>query len=105
MILGGVSIFDVNTVNKRYFDIKIGDIVVEVEPPKLKVLKKIMALSKTRNEEAMEELAMAVSMILNKNKSKSKISDEVIDELDLDQMSEILTAYFGWLNGVKNSPN
>lgn len=97
--------FDVSIVSKRYFDIKIGDISLEVEPPKIKVLKKITALSKARNEDAMEDLSSAISMILNKNKSGYKVSDELIDELDFDQMNEILTAYFEWLAKSKNSPN
>lgn len=53
----------------------------------------------------MEDLAEAVVMILNKNKSGYKITSELVDELDLDQMNEILTAYFEWLSKEKNSPN
>ena len=60
--------FDVNIVNKRYFDIKIGGMELEVEPPKIKVLKKVAALSKAKDEEAINELAEAVSMVLNKNR-------------------------------------
>jgi len=97
--------FDLNTINKRYFDIKIGENVLEVEPPKLKALKKITALSKVRNEDAIEDLSDAVHMILNKNKSKKTISDEIMDELDLDQLSAILTAYFEWLGKEKTSKN
>jgi hypothetical protein len=97
--------FDINTVAKRYFTIKLDDMVLEIEPPKLKVLKKITSLSKARNEDAMEDLAEAVGMILSKNKSSYKVPQEIIDELDLDQMNEILTAYFQWLNREKNSKN
>jgi len=97
--------FDISTVNKRYFNIKIGDLTLEVEPPKLKVLKKITSLSKSRNEDAMDDLSEAVGMILSKNKSEYKVPQEVIDELDLDQMNEILTAYFEWLSKEKNSKN
>lgn len=97
--------FDMNTISKRYFSIKIGDLTIEVEPPKLKALKKITALSKSRSEDTITDLAEAVGMILSKNKSKSNVSDEIIDELDLDQMSAILTAYFEWLGKEKNSPN
>lgn len=97
--------FDINTVSKRYFNIKIGDLSLEVEPPKIKVLKKITALSKSRNENSMDDLAAAVEMILSKNKSGFKVSEEIIDELDLDQLNEILTAYFQWLSKEKNSKN
>jgi len=107
--------FDISTVNKRYFGVKlqatndeddaIKYINVEVEPPKLKVLKKITSLSKSREEDAINDLTEAIKMILNKNKAKVKVPDEFIDELDLDQMNELLTTYFEWLNKSKNSPN
>lgn len=97
--------FDINTINRRYFNIKIGELTLDVEPPKIKVLKKITALSKSKNEEAIDDLSEAVAMILSKNKTGTKVSDEIIDELDLDQLNEILTAYFEWLSKSKNSPN
>jgi len=97
--------FDVNIVNRRYFGIKLGNLELEVEPPKLKALKKITSLSKAKDEDAITDLAEAVQMILSKNKGSKIVSDEMIDELDLDQLSEILTAYFEWLGKEKNSPN
>ena len=97
--------FDINTISKRYFGIKIGDLTLDVEPPKLKALKKITALSKSRDEDAMDDLSAAVGMILSKNKADHNVPTEVIDELDLDQMNMILTKYFEWLAGEKKSPN
>jgi hypothetical protein len=97
--------FDINTVNKRYFSIKLGELELEVEPPKLKALKKITSLSKSRKEDAIDDLADAIVMILSKNKNNYKVPDDVVNELDLDQMSEILEKYFEWLNKAKNSPN
>ncbi|KEI01565.1 hypothetical protein [Clostridium botulinum] len=97
--------FDINTTNKRYFSIRINEVILEVEPPKIKALKKIINLSKAKNEEAIDDLAEAVKLILSKNKSKYDIKQELIEELDLDQLTQILTAYFEWLNGEKNSPN
>lgn len=97
--------FDISTVSKRYFAIKLEEISLDVEPPKLKALKKITALAKSREEEAMDDLVEAVSMILNKNKTKYKVSEELIDELDFDQINEILTAFFEWLTKSKNAPN
>lgn len=107
--------FDISTVNKRYFEVKlsetndvgdiVSDITVKVEPPKLKVLKKITSISKSKEENAIEDLTESIKMILNKNKSKSIVPDKYIEELDSDQMNELLTAYFSWLNKNKNSPN
>lgn len=97
--------FDISTVSKRYFEIKIGSIKLEVEPPKIKALKKIMAISKSADNDSMDELANAIKMILDKNKTNYKVPDKIIDELDFDQMTEILTAYFEWLKKNKNDPN
>ncbi len=97
--------FDINTISKRYFNIKLDGLVLDVEPPKIKVLRKIVSLTKDKSEETMDNLTEAVRMILNKNKSGYHVPDEVVDELDFDQLMEILTAYFTWMNGVKNSPN
>ncbi|MGJ8756269.1 hypothetical protein [Clostridium botulinum] len=96
--------FDISTVSKRYFDIRINGVILEVEPPKLKALKKITNLSKSKDEEAIDDLTEAVKMILSKNKSKHDVT-ELIDELDFDQLSQILTAYFEWLAREKNSKN
>ncbi|QNU66916.1 hypothetical protein EHE19_019160 [Ruminiclostridium herbifermentans] len=104
--------FDINTINKRYFDISISvtddegkehSFRLDVEPPKVKTLKKIIALSKNKdNEEAMSE---AIRLILNKNKTNFKVSDEIIENLDIDQYKAIFNEYSKWLNEVRNSPN
>lgn len=97
--------FDISTVSKRYFQIKLNKKLIEVEPPTLKSLKRIMQVSKTGNEDAMDDLTEAIALILNKNKSGYKVPAETIEEMDVDQMNEILTAYFGWLGKVRNDPN
>jgi len=105
--------FDVSIVNKRYFEIKLNvvvdgiekEIVLEIEPPKLKALKKITSLRKAKEEESIDGLTEAIMMILRKNKSRYVVSSEVVDELDIDEMNAILTAYFEWLNKEKNSKN
>lgn len=97
--------FDVSAISRRYFSIRLGAVELKVEPPKIKMLKKIMSLSKSRREGAMDDLAEAVRLLLNKNTSGYVVSDELIEELDFDQMSGILTAYFEWLTKAKNSPN
>ena len=96
---------DINTISRRYFNIKINGMELEVEPPKIKVLRKIVDLSKNRGENAIDELSEAVKMILSKNKTGYKVPDDVIDDLDMDQYLTILTEYFKWLTEVRNSPN
>lgn len=106
--------FDISTVSKRYFSIKltvtdaedqVKSIELEVEPPKVKMLKKLMSLRKTAREETMDELSEAIRKMLSKNKAKYVVPIEYIDELDFDQMVEILNAYFEWLGKEKDSKN
>ncbi len=75
------------------------------EPPKIKALKKLTTLSKSKGEDTMENLSEAIKMILRKNKNNINVSDDLVEELDLDEMNEILTAYFEWIANSKNSPN
>ncbi len=104
--------FDINTISKRYFDINISvkddegqthSIRLEVEPPKVKTLRKIITLSKNKDDE--EAMSQAISLILNKNKACRKVPQAIIDELDIDQYKAIFDEYSNWLNDVKNSPN
>jgi len=80
-------------------------IKLEVEPSKIKLMKKITGLAKAKDEDSMDDLAEAVRLILSKNKTGFKVPAEFIDELDYDQLNNILTAYFEWLRGNQNSPN
>lgn len=106
--------FDISTVSKRYFSIKltvtdaedqVKSIELEVEPPKVKMLKKLVAVERTADEDAMDELAEVTRKMLSKNKAKYDVPIEYIDDLDYDQLKEILTAYFAWLRDNQNSPN
>lgn len=98
--------FDVSKVSKRYFDVRLENkVTIEVEPPKLKALMKITELSKSRNENAMKDLKEAIKMILSKNRSGYKVSDEIIINMDFDTTNDLLTAYFEWLYKTKNTPN
>lgn len=98
--------FDLSAVNKRYFDIKLNDLVLEVEAPKVKTLKKIVDLAtNSKREEGLDGMTDAVLTLLKKNKGNKKVPPGIIDELDFDQMNEIITAFFEWLTGEKNSKN
>ena len=97
--------FDVNLINKRYFEIKVGTTILEIEPPTKKMLNKITSLRSVKDEEATDGLYEAVVMILNKNKAGKKILDKTVEEFNYDQVNAILTAYFEWLSKEKNSPN
>jgi hypothetical protein len=106
--------FDTSTISKRYFPIKLtvtGDdnqehcIELEVEPPKMKTLKKLVAIKKEDGTAVVGELNDVVGEILSKNKSGYKVPQEYVESLDYEQIAQILDAYFSWLNQEKNSPN
>lgn len=106
--------FDISTISKRYFDIKltvtndndeVHFVQLEVEPPKMKTLKKLLEIGKANNAEAINELNSTVRELLNKNKSGFNVPMEYIESLDFEQIQEILTAYFDWLSKTKNDPN
>ncbi len=97
--------FNINCTEKRYFTIKIGDIVLDVEPPTKKVLNKVIELAQSKGPEVVDGLFKSLQMILNKNKSGYTVPDSVIDDLDMDQVSFILREYFKWISETKNSPN
>ena len=104
--------YDMSTLVKRYFSITLDDgRTLELEPPKLKVLKKISQLSKLTNGDELtvsdiESLSSAIALSLSKNKSNVKItSDEVEEMFDIDGMYDFLTKYFNWVSEIQNSKN
>lgn len=104
--------FDMSSLVKRYFPITLEDgRKLEIEPPKLKTLKKIAQLSKLTaggelTEEDIVSLSTAISLALSKNKTNVKITpDDVEDMFDINSMYDFLTTYFNWVNEIQNSKN
>jgi hypothetical protein len=97
--------YDVNLVNKRYFSTKIGGKRIDIEPPKVKTLKRVIALTSADKETVLDELTIAIEMIVNKNKTNVKISKDVIDELTTEEQQSFLTNFFTWVNGTKKAKN
>lgn len=104
--------FDMSNIVKNYFPITLEDgRKIEIEPPKLKTLKRIAHLSKLTNsaeltEEDIESLSSAISLALSKNKSNVKISSDEVEEMfDINSMYDFLTKYFGWVSEIQNSKN
>lgn len=96
--------FDLNSINKRFFEIKVGDTILELEPPNLKMLKKINKLAKVNDSDSMDELEEVVKGLLNKNRKKIDVSG-IVENLDTDQMQMFMLEFLRWLNDVKNSKN
>lgn len=105
--------FDMRQLNVRYFEVRLPNgLKLEVEPPKLKVLKTISDMAKIDKNSIHEEgdvfetLAEAVSKALSKNKQQKKITtDFVMETMDIDEMQELLKAYFDWVGDIKYAKN
>lgn len=105
--------FDMNSINKRYWDVTIRydtksgekEIVLNVECPKLAVLRKITELTKDQDN-LISNLSEALSMAFSKNKQNKAISADFIeDNFDIDDINNLLLSYFNWVKDVKQSPN
>lgn len=103
--------FDMTKLKKRYFDLKLTNgQIIKVEPPRIKVLKKIMSLSKIDEEnigmEEFNDLVEAASLAFSKNKQNVKLSVAYFDEnFDIDSLQDLLKAYFEWIDRVSDSKN
>ena len=106
--------FDVTTLSKRYFGLRLTveaddgkrDIDLEIEPPKLKTMKRLMALSKSgEDENQIDMLTDAMQKLLSKNKSGYKVPRELIEELNFDELQAILEAILSWIAEVQNQKN
>ena len=91
--------YDMTKLKTRYFDIKLRTgKILNIEPPKLKVLKKIAALSEVKDtddlgEKDIENLTEAVAL------------EQVEDNYDIDEIMDLLDNYFKWVNSIQNSKN
>jgi len=102
--------YDMSSLKIRYFEVKLRDgKILNVEPPRLNVLREIAKLSKQVDgitEEGLTSLAVAVSLALSKNKENKKMSaKQVEDMLDLDDMYALLVKYFTWVGEIQNIKN
>jgi hypothetical protein len=92
-------------MNTRYFPIKIGDKLFEIEPPKLKTLRKFENMNSNGND-TTQELSEMISEILSKNKQKYKVDVDFVEEnFEIDTIFEFLHLYFKWVGKAHNDPN
>ena len=94
--------FDLNNIITRFFTLSINNTQLEVEPPRVKTLKKLIAVQKTEDYDAFVEV---MAEVLSKNRQKKKITVDMLDGIDVDVLNEISVQYFTWLSEVKNNPN
>lgn len=102
--------FDMTKYIPRYFKTKLKNgKIIDVEPPKLKVLKKILKLSNIKDEMAQKDfdnMIMATSMALSKNKQNYNVTIEWLeDNHNIDELQDLLINYFNWVEEIENSKN
>ncbi|MEI3355783.1 MAG: hypothetical protein V8R81_01630 [Clostridia bacterium] len=104
--------YDMTKIKERYWQIRLRTgKVLNIEVPKLKVLKRITKLSKvadTNNmtEEDMENLITALSIALSRNREQFKISEQWIEEnININDVQDILNKYFEWVSDIQNLKN
>lgn len=104
--------YDMTKLKKRYFSIKLTDgKVLNIEPPKMKVLKKILSMAEVEDTNELDQsdidnLSEALSLALSKNKENYKISTDYIDEnFDTTEIQDLLKNYFEWVESIQSSKN
>lgn len=103
---------DLSVYKTRYYQVKLDEsIIVNIEPPKRKQLKKILSLTKSVNdnkfsEEDIDSLYEAAEIALSKNKeNKSFTADEIEGYLDLGALVVFFDGYYSWVVENINQKN
>lgn len=100
---------DLSCLKKRYFVVRFQGRRLDLEPPKIKTINKIISIAKAGNNgdvEAVGDLSALIAKLLGKNKQQFKVTTEMVEEmLDWDAMMQLIMQFFAWLNAEKNDPN
>ena len=104
---------DLVTVKKRYFPVTlpveqedgtVTSLRLDLEPPKLKTVRRLQKLMGSE-QGSIEALSYGVAEILSKNRQGIKVTPDMADELDFDQMQAILVPYMEWVAAAQNQKN
>ena len=101
-------VIDVKNLGIEEFKINFEDgKSLTLNPPKLKVLRKAMSVSKAvESEEDIDKVAEVVAMILGNNKEKRKITTKFVeDNFDVRQLLLVMEKFVQWVGGIKQNPN
>ncbi len=103
---------DLSIYKSRYYEVKLDEsTIVNIEPPKRKQLKKILALTQSVNDQNFSEndidnLYEAAEIALSKNKEgKVFTADNVEDYLDLAALVAFFDGYYTWVMENVNQKN
>ena len=103
---------DLSIYKSRYYEVKLDDdVIVNIEPPKRKQLKKVLALTKSMSNESLDEsdidnLYEAAEIAISKNKEGKKFSSDAIEDyLDLAALIAFFEGYYTWVMENVNQKN
>lgn len=103
---------DLSCVKKRYMAVMFNGRRLDIEPPKLKTINRLMDIVKESQRdavgaaEAVSQLTPIIVRLLSKNKQNFRVSMDAVEQaMDYDAMLVFLKALFGWLNEEKHDPN
>lgn len=98
--------YDLTTISKRYFEIKIEGISLKLLPPKLKVLRRFQKINVNDINNSIDEIIDLIrSILINNNENKNITNDFIEDNFTTDDMVGFLLSYFNWVAEVDNNPN
>lgn len=103
---------DLSVYKTRYYQVKLDEnVVVNIEPPKRKQLKKILSLTKSVNdanftEDDIDSLYEAAQIALSKNKeNRTFTADDIENYLDLSALVAFFDGYYNWVMDNINQKN
>lgn len=103
---------DLSVYKSRYYEVKLDEhTIINIEPPKRKQLKKVLTLTKSINEQNLDDgdidnLYEAAEIALSKNKEgKTFTADDIEDYLDLAALVAFFDGYYSWVMENVNQKN
>ncbi len=98
---------DFSAYNIRKFEVKIGEKVLNLLPPKLNQIDKINEFVGKLYSKGVssEEMVDAALLILNRNDNKETYDKVFVEELEYDIVYSTVVGYIAWVKEIDQNPN
>ena len=97
---------DLDFYTTRTIDFKINGEMVRVKEPQAKLIKKMTALGKVKDEENLLDKQYEIVVdILNNNTSSKKFTKEMVENYPQSMINAIITEVTKLMGEIENSPN
>lgn len=97
---------DLDFYTTRTIDFKLGGEMVRVQEPPAKLIKKMTALEKIKDEEKLLDRQYEIVVdILNNNTSSKKFTKEMVENYPQSMINAIITEVTKLMGEIENSPN